>query len=114
MKDPRFDIKMRKQKPVPTETHESAVTGTGTSSYHSPRSHTMTSPKEPTTLSKRRAVASARARCLNRYHKTKEEIDQFIRDHYEGEGPSWIAAQLGMKPSAVSMRARGMGLKPLC
>ena len=67
----------------------------------------------PTAAESTRGRRSADARTLQKYGRTRAEIDAFISEHYVTKGPKWVSEQLGVTISTIIMRARKLGLPPL-
>jgi hypothetical protein len=112
MKDRKTDPKLRK--PRPTQADDSEVDAPESSIYLSQRSYCPPrTTQAPNVAESTRGRRSADARTLQRYGRTRAEVDAFIGEHYAPKGPKWVAEQLGVRISTVIMRARRLNLPPL-
>jgi hypothetical protein len=59
---------------------------------------------------KTRGHKATDTRVLNQHDRSRVEIDALLRREYRAKGPTLLAKELGMKKTAVMMRARRMGL----
>ena len=112
MRNPKDDPKLRK--PRPTQADDSEVDAPEASIYLSQRSYSPPrATHSPNAAESTRGRRSADARTLQKYGRTRAEIDAFISEHYVTKGPKWVSEQLGVTISTIIMRARKLSLPPL-
>jgi hypothetical protein len=112
MRDPKTDPKLRK--PRPTQADHSEVEAPESSIYVSQRTYSPPrTTRAPNAGESTRGRRSADARTLQKYGRTRAEVDAFISVHFITKDPKWVAEQLGVRISTVIMRARKLGIPPL-
>jgi hypothetical protein len=111
MPDPRTDRKFRRSKPEFQEpTHEECEATPFPRDPAKKASLTLPTSSPPVVSCDDAKTKTADTFVRRKYGRGRQEIDDFITQHYHSHGPTWTGRQLGMNLTTVIMRARRLGL----